>query len=366
MQTRSRRVLKPAGGPTLSDGVLSNRLRRRGAALADGRAALGQTPWPPRGAARLRRDALPDDAFDLGFADAVEPSRMALVSVDGGDDWHPRRERQRHRRDGPRRARADGARGLRAAGILPGRPCLGWSMGGFGALLIAGELGPLARQRGRRRQRLHVAAGQPDARPGLRRAREPQLFRRSIFNSGLDLLRKASPGPSLDCLEQVPDPFIAARNRELSPGAFPGAETHFTEGGHDDAFWGGNVPAEMAWAAAHSWPTGWAPPGLFPYASPGAGRRRMRIATETQRRHVGGENGDGDVMALGVPTRSAERAEGSERQRGPAHAAARYAPRPWPRPRWSRCRPERLDEARAGPGRPPTTVAVATAAPPSS
>ena len=34
-----------------------------------------------------------DDAFNLGFADAVETSRMALVSVDGGDTyWHARRD----------------------------------------------------------------------------------------------------------------------------------------------------------------------------------------------------------------------------------------------------------------------------------
>ncbi|MGN6753590.1 MAG: hypothetical protein ACTHJJ_13685, partial [Intrasporangium sp.] len=80
-----------AEGPTLSEGLLSNRF---GVDSARWRLAVPRT-GRPRGLVV----ALPgfgggaDDAFGLGFGDAVERSRMALASVDGGKSyWHPRRD----------------------------------------------------------------------------------------------------------------------------------------------------------------------------------------------------------------------------------------------------------------------------------
>ena len=230
-----------AGGPTLSDGVLSNRFgveapRWRMAVPHSGR---------PRGllVALHGFGGGADDAFDLGFADAVEPSRMALVSVDGGNSyWHPRRDGS----DTGAMVRDELVpMALEASGLPATSPValLGWSMGGFGALLIASELG-------RSRVSGVVAASaalwqQGSQTPARAYDGRADFDRHSIFNR-LELLRGIPV--RLDCGRS--DPFIAA-NRELAR-RLPGAETHFTEGGHDDAFWSGNVPAEMAWAAAHS------------------------------------------------------------------------------------------------------------------
>ncbi|MGN6524178.1 MAG: alpha/beta hydrolase, partial [Actinomycetes bacterium] len=74
-----------------------------------------------------------DDAFGLGFGDAVERSRMALVSVDGGKSyWHPRRDGT----DTGAMVREELVpTALEASGLASSSRVvlLGWSMGGFGA-----------------------------------------------------------------------------------------------------------------------------------------------------------------------------------------------------------------------------------------
>lgn len=78
------------------------------------------------------RDGDADSAFDLGYADAVAVTGLALVSVDGGNGyWHARG-------DGtdsgamvreeliPLALRRCGLSGTARVGLL------GWSMGGFG------------------------------------------------------------------------------------------------------------------------------------------------------------------------------------------------------------------------------------------
>src|SRR4051812_9914160 len=68
-------------GPALSDGVLSDRF---GVDAPRWRMAMPRS-GRPRGlvVALHGSGGSSDDAFNLRFADAVEPSRMALVSVDG-------------------------------------------------------------------------------------------------------------------------------------------------------------------------------------------------------------------------------------------------------------------------------------------
>jgi pimeloyl-ACP methyl ester carboxylesterase len=118
---------------------------------------------------------------------------------------------------------------------------LGWSMGGFGALLLASELG-------RSRVGGVVAASaalwqRGSETPAAAYDGRADFDRYSIFNR-LELLRGIPV--RLDC--GTSDPFIAA-NRALAR-RLPTAEVHFTAGGHDDDFWSSNVDAEMTWAAA--------------------------------------------------------------------------------------------------------------------
>ena len=230
-----------AAGPTLTDGVLAS---SRGADSPRWRMAVPSS-MPARGLVVALHGAggSADDAFSLGFPDAVEVSRLAVVSVDGGTSyWH---------------ARSDGTDtgamvrdeliplALKAAGLRATSPVtlLGWSMGGFGALLLASELGH-ARVSGvvAASAALWLKGSQTPARAYDGRA---DFDRHSIFNR-LPLLEGIPV--RLDC--GTSDPFIAA-NRELAR-RLPHAEAHFTAGGHDDAFWSGNVAAEMAWAAART------------------------------------------------------------------------------------------------------------------
>lgn len=181
-----------------------------------------------------------DNAFGLGYADAVATTGLALVSVDGERSyWH---------------ARSDGTDtgAMVRDELIPlalsrsGLPqstrigLLGWSMGGFGALLIASDLGP-------RRVTGVVAAS---AALWLRGSQTParaydgkaDFDRHSIFNR---LDRLADVPVRLDC--GLSDPFIAA-NRTLA-GRLVEVETHFEPGGHDDAWWSGHAAAEMGWLA---------------------------------------------------------------------------------------------------------------------
>ena len=228
-------------GPTLSDGTLSDRF---GVEAPRWRMAVPRTVRPRGLVVALHGfGGGADDAFDLGFGDAVEPSGMALASVDGGNSyWHPRRDGS----DTGAMVRDELVpMALKAAGLPASSPVvlLGWSMGGFGALLIASELG-------RSRVSGVVAASAALWRKGSEtpaRAYDGRadFDRHSIFNR-LDGLRGVPV--RLDC--GVSDPFIAA-NRVLAQ-RLSGTEAHFTPGGHDDDFWSGNVSGEMTWAAARS------------------------------------------------------------------------------------------------------------------
>ncbi|WP_344256169.1 alpha/beta hydrolase-fold protein [Terrabacter carboxydivorans] len=228
-------------GPVLSDGVLPDGF---GLEAPRWRMAVPRAARPRGLVVALHGfGGSADDAFDLGFGDAVETSRMALVSVDGGDTyWH---------------ARGDGSdtgamvsdelvpMALAAAGLPASSRAtfLGWSMGGFGALLLASDLGR-TRVSGvvAASAALWLKGSQTPARAYDGRA---DFDAHSIFNR---VPRLRGIPVRLDC--GTSDPFIAA-NRTLAQ-RLPGVEAHFTPGGHDDGFWSGNVAAEMAWAAART------------------------------------------------------------------------------------------------------------------
>ncbi|MEW1951875.1 alpha/beta hydrolase-fold protein [Terrabacter sp. NPDC080008] len=184
-----------------------------------------------------------DSAFDLGYGDAVAATGLALASVDGGNTyWHARR-------DG-----ADSGAMVRDE-LIPlvlsrcGLPAgsrvglLGWSMGGFGALLLAGELGA-ARVDGvvAASAALWKTAGET---PAVAFDGRADFERHSVFGR-VKLL--AGIPVRLDCGES--DPFIRA-NRALA-GQVPGVETHFEPGGHEDGWWRDHAAAEMQWLAART------------------------------------------------------------------------------------------------------------------
>lgn len=228
-------------GPVLTDGVLSDGF---GLDAPHWRMAVPRSGRPRGLVVALHGfGGSADDAFNLGFADAVESSRMALVSVDGGDTyWHARRDGSD---SGAMVRDALVPLALAGAGLAPSSrvTLLGWSMGGFGALLLASDLGrPRVSGVVAASAALWLKGSQTPARAydGL-----ADFDAHSIFNR---LPRLAGLPVRLDC--GTADPFIVA-NRTMAR-RLPGCEAHFTDGGHDDAFWSGNVAAEMTWAAAHS------------------------------------------------------------------------------------------------------------------
>jgi enterochelin esterase-like enzyme len=195
------------------------------------------------------RGATHRTAFDVLHLDAVldrvvsasQVPPFALAAVDGGDHgyWH---------------RRADGTDAgamvveelvplLRTRGLDTGRLGLyGWSMGGYGALLLAG--------RGRLRARAVAVAS-------------PALFSTSgntppgAFDNAADYLRNdvySHPGRldgvplRVDCGRS--DPFYVATRDFVArlPTRPAGA---FGEGGHDPAYWRGVAPDELAFLGAH-------------------------------------------------------------------------------------------------------------------
>ena len=184
-----------------------------------------------------------DSAFDLGYGDAVASTGLALASVDGGDGyWHRRSDGT----DSGAMVREELIPlALRHAG-LPATSrvgLLGWSMGGFGALLLASDLGP---------QRVAgvVAASAALWRTG---AETPAV----AYDGKGDFDRHSIWG-RVDRLARIPvrlecglsDPFVEA-NRALA-GRLAKVETHFEPGDHEDAWWAAHASAEMAWLSGRA------------------------------------------------------------------------------------------------------------------
>ncbi|WP_261567359.1 esterase family protein [Frankia gtarii] len=179
----------------------------------------------------LGLDRLLPAAIDAGVAP------FALAAVDGGETyWHPRASG-----DDPEAMILDEIRPrLAAAGLRTTRlAALGWSMGGYGALLLA-----------RRHPDLVVAAA----------ASSPAMWRSygasapGAFDSAADFaahrILGTAPAPEvayrIDCGDA--DPFAAVSRRavaDLRP-----QEHSLGPGGHTPAYWRAVAPAQLAFVGA--------------------------------------------------------------------------------------------------------------------
>ncbi len=175
-----------------------------------------------------------------GLAQAVDAGLppFAVVAVDGGGGyWH-------------RRASGEDSGAMVLGELLPllaeqGLDTsrvgfLGWSMGGYGALLLGSRLGPA--------RTAAICAVSPALwlSPG---AAAPGAFDNAAdftANSVFGLPALGSIPLRVDCGDS--DPFATATRAFIAqlPAAPAGG---FSPGGHDAAFWSAQLPAELSWMA---------------------------------------------------------------------------------------------------------------------
>ncbi|MEB3048216.1 alpha/beta hydrolase-fold protein [Mycolicibacter sp. MYC123] len=177
---------------------------------------------------------------EQGLAEAVDAGLppFAVVAVDGGGSyWH-------------RRASGEDAGAMVTDELLPlladqgldtSRVAfLGWSMGGYGALLLGGRLGP--------RRTAAICAVSPALwlSPG---ASAPGAFDgASDFeaNSVFGMPALGSIPIRVDCGDS--DPFYSATKAFIAQLPHPPAGG-FSPGGHDAGYWSSQMPAELTWIA---------------------------------------------------------------------------------------------------------------------
>ncbi|MFN2539688.1 MAG: alpha/beta hydrolase [Mycobacteriales bacterium] len=258
MTTRRQLLLGSAG---LALGGCSTSRPPRGLPLVQGRfrsAAMGRTvgwalarPGPGtlplmvvlHGRGGDHSTAFEDLHLDGYLAQAVERGvpPFAVATVDGGEDsyYHPRRsgidpQRMLLEELLPQLARHQVRTGRFAVG--------GWSMGGYGALLVAERLGPS-----------RVAAVAVDS-PALFRSAgqtahgafdDAADFRRHDVLAGAARLK----GIPMRVTCGLSDPFIDGVRRLLS--LLPSAPRDLRPGGHDDAFWRASAPDQLAFVGRH-------------------------------------------------------------------------------------------------------------------
>ena len=177
---------------------------------------------------------------EAGLARAVGAGLppIAVVAVDGGGSyWH-------------RRASGEDSGAMVLDELLPMLDeqgldtsrvgFLGWSMGGYGALLLGARLGP-ARTAAicavSPALWLSSSASAPGAFDG------PDDF---ATNTVFGLPALASIPIRIDCGDG--DPFYAATKSFIAQLPTPPAGG-FSPGGHDGGFWSSQLPAELAWMA---------------------------------------------------------------------------------------------------------------------
>jgi S-formylglutathione hydrolase FrmB len=166
----------------------------------------------------------------------VAATGLAVATVDGGDFyWHARRSGI----DTATMVTQELLPLLAGSGLATRRiGLIGWSMGGYGALLMASRLGP-GRVAG-------VVAASPalwqspgDSAPGAFDDRQ-DFVRNDVFAARPAL---TSIPVRLDCGRD--DPFIAA-SRAFARG-LPGAAATFDTGGHTEEYWTTHAGPQMAW-----------------------------------------------------------------------------------------------------------------------
>lgn len=182
----------------------------------------------------------------LAAAVAAGAPPFAVVAVDGGAStyWH----RHASGDDPPGMITAEVLPRLRALGYRVGTiGIIGWSMGGYGALLLASQLGPA---------RVAAVAA---ASPAIFASYTAAIAANSAsFDSRADFAANDVRSPArLAVLRRLPvridcgtdDPFtqqgtLLRRGLTNPPGAV-------TSGCHDQAFWRRNLPAELGFLAEH-------------------------------------------------------------------------------------------------------------------
>lgn len=177
---------------------------------------------------------------EQGLAQALDAGLppFAVVAVDGGGSyWH-------------RRAGGEDSGAMVLDELIPmlgehdldtSRVAfLGWSMGGYGALLLGGRLGPA--------RTAAICAVSP-ALWLSSGATAPGAFDGAddfAANSVFGMPALASIPIRVDCGDS--DPFYAATQQFIGQLATPPAGG-FSPGGHDGAFWSSQLPAELTWIA---------------------------------------------------------------------------------------------------------------------
>ncbi|MGA8329125.1 MAG: hypothetical protein WB777_07510 [Mycobacterium sp.] len=178
---------------------------------------------------------------EQGLAELVKAGRppFAVVAVDGGDSyWH-------------RRAGGEDAGSMVLNELIPMLPAMGldiarigfigWSMGGYGAMLLGARLGPAR------------TAGICAVSPALYQSYTASTI--GAFDSYDDWTKNTVFG--LPALSSIPlrvdcgndDQFCPATHQFVAQLHRPPAGG-FTPGGHDEAYWCQQLPGELAWLAS--------------------------------------------------------------------------------------------------------------------
>jgi pimeloyl-ACP methyl ester carboxylesterase len=258
MAPTRRVVLGAAVGAVLLAGCSSGAVEERAGSLRSSHLPGRDVPWrlalprdvpsPPLVVVLHGRGGDVDSAFDLlHLQDHVERTGLALASVSGGVDyWH----RRRSGRDAgamvvddllPLLARETGYAGRVAF--------LGWSMGGYGSLLLASRLGP-GRVGAVVAESAALWTDPADSAPGA-------------FDDRADFVaHDVFAAPRLRVLSRVPvrldcgrdDAFVEA-NRAFG-AALPSAELTVDDGGHTTAYWRDHGGPQLDWVARHLQATG--------------------------------------------------------------------------------------------------------------
>jgi enterochelin esterase-like enzyme len=178
---------------------------------------------------------------EQGLADLVKAGRppFAVVAVDGGDTyWH-------------RRAGGEDAGSMVLNELIPMLPSLGldisrigfigWSMGGYGALLLGARLGPAR------------TAGICAVSPALYQSYTASTI--GAFDSYDDWTRNTVFG--LPALSTIPLRVDCGNDDRFAPATHQFiAQLHqaptggFMPGGHDEVYWRQQLPGELAWLAS--------------------------------------------------------------------------------------------------------------------